>query len=64
LKVKVYKVKVYVIGTDQSPLSRRMATREGAVLMGGEAIEDTEIEIDDSQLEPGEQWTPIESTAK
>jgi hypothetical protein len=28
--------------------------------MRGEVLEDTEIEIDESQLEPGEQWTPVD----
>ncbi len=57
-KVTVYKVQVYNITTDQFVLSRRMATREGAKIMRGEVIENTAVEIDETQLEPGEKWTP------
>jgi hypothetical protein len=35
-----------------------MATREGVAIMKGKIIEETEIEIDGSQLEDGEKWTP------
>lgn len=56
-KVTVYRVKKYDIGSDEFQISRRMATREGAQLMGAEIIENTEREIDDSELEHGEQWT-------
>jgi hypothetical protein len=59
-KVKVYRVKVFDGMTDRRVISRRMATREGAATMRGEVLEDTEIEIDESQLEPGEQWTPVD----
>jgi hypothetical protein len=59
-KVKVYRVKAYDVSTDQQVESRRMATREGAAAMHGMIIESTETEIDDAQLEPGEQWTPID----
>ena len=57
-KVTVYKVKVYDIYKDEPVLSRRMATREGAAIMKGDVIENTATEIDASQLEPGENWTP------
>ena len=57
-KVKVYKVNVYNVMTDELVLSRRMATHEGAKKMGGFVLEDTEVEIDDSQLERGQKWTP------
>jgi hypothetical protein len=33
-------------------LSRRMATREGIEMCKGEALEDSAIEIDSSQLDP------------
>ena len=56
--VTVYKVKRYDITRDEWIISSRMATRLGAVTMRGEVIEDTAIDIDVSQLEPGEQWTP------
>jgi hypothetical protein len=39
-----------------------MATREGAAIMKGTTIEDTEVEVDTSQLEPGEIWTPKDFT--
>lgn len=56
-KVTVYKVKVYNIATDASMISRRWATREGADRMSGWVIEESAVEIDDTQLEKGEQWT-------
>ena len=61
-KVKVYKVKVYDINTDAYVVSRRMATREGAEIMKGVSLDNTEIEIDASQLETGENWTPRDFT--
>ena len=51
------KVKVYNVNNDDFQISRRMATREGAKIMCGQAVEDTEREIDQSDLECGEQWT-------
>jgi hypothetical protein len=57
-KVKVYRVKVHDPVSDQWAISPRMVTREGVAIMTGKIIEGTEIEIDDSQLEDGEQWTP------
>jgi hypothetical protein len=59
-RVRVYRVTVYDPETDKKFLSRRMATRDGAAIMHGTIIEDTEIEIDESQLERGEQWTPMD----
>jgi hypothetical protein len=61
-RLKVYRVKVYSVMTDQYVISRRMATREGAAIMKGEVLEDTGVEIDASQLEPGDPWTPIDFT--
>ena len=58
--VKVYRVWLYNVMTDQKIISRRMATRTGAARMGGEVIENTECEIDASQLELGEDWTPLD----
>jgi hypothetical protein len=55
-------VQVYDISTDKQVVSRRMATREGAARMKGELLEKTEVEIDESRLEPGEQWTPRDFT--
>jgi hypothetical protein len=37
-----------------------MATREGATIMKGEIIDNTAVEIDETQLESGEKWTPID----
>jgi hypothetical protein len=59
-RLKVYKVKLYNVITDQFVISRRMATREGAATMRGVVLEDTGVEIDASQLEPGEHWTPVD----
>ena len=58
-KVTVFRVSKYDIATDCTIISRRMATREGAQIMGARILEDTATMIDTSQLEPGEQWTPI-----
>lgn len=57
-KVKVYRVRVYDPVSDQWPISTRMATREGVAIMNGKAIQETETDIDYSQLEDGEKWTP------
>ena len=38
-KVKVYKVKVYSINTDEYAVSRRMATRDGAAITCGVVLE-------------------------
>jgi hypothetical protein len=57
-RVTVYKVKIYDIIADEVRLSRRMATEKGALTMGGEIVQDTATEIDDSQLEAGQEWTP------
>lgn len=55
--VTVYKVRMYNIATDEFVISRRMATIKGSRIMGGDIIDGTEIEIDESQLEPGMEWT-------
>jgi hypothetical protein len=57
-KVTIYKVQLYNVATDAPLISRRMATLKGAAIMGGVILEGTGIEIDASQLEPGEEWTP------
>ena len=54
----MYRVKVYDPTNDQWSISPRLATREGVAIMNGKIIEGTETEIDDSQLEEREQWTP------
>jgi hypothetical protein len=61
-KVKVYRVRVYDAISDQWSISPRMATREGVAIMHGKIIEETETQIDDSQLEDGEKWTPRDFT--
>jgi hypothetical protein len=38
-------------------VSRRMASEEGATIMSGTIIPETEIEIDADRLEPAEKWT-------
>ncbi|SDR63338.1 hypothetical protein SAMN05519103_08507 [Rhizobiales bacterium GAS113] len=57
-KVTVYKVQLYDVMNDAPVISRRLATRKGAARMGGEIVDGSAIEIDASQLEPGEEWTP------
>jgi hypothetical protein len=57
--VIVYRFKVWDQSAGEYKLSRRMATREGIEMCKGVALEDTAIEIDSSQLERGEQWTPV-----
>jgi hypothetical protein len=55
--ITVYKVRLYDPQNDEPCTSRRMATIQGAAMMGGWIIDGTEIEIDSSKLEPGMQWT-------
>jgi hypothetical protein len=57
-KVTVYKVNLYDVQNDGVRVSRRMATPEGTAMMGGWIVEGSAVEIDASQLEAGEQWTP------
>lgn len=57
--VTVYKVKVYDIATDSHETSRRWATKGGAEIMRGSIVEGTAVEINEMELESGEQWTPI-----
>jgi hypothetical protein len=57
MTVTVYKVRLYDISNDEMVVSRRMATVKGANMMGGDIIDGTEVEIDESQLEPGMEWT-------
>ena len=59
-KVMVYPVDVFDVMAGETLRSRRMATRAGAIIMRGTIIEDGAVEIDESQLEKGEQWTPID----
>jgi hypothetical protein len=57
-KVLVYKVQCFDVTAGEKHIQLRMATREGARRMQVEVIEGTGAEVDVSQLEPGEQWTP------
>ena len=59
-KTRVYKVRLYDISNEKSVISRRMATPEGAAYMGGEIIDGTGYVVDNSELEPGEAWTPLD----
>jgi hypothetical protein len=54
----VHKVRLYDAKNDETIISRRYATPEGAETMGGEIIEGTEVVIDLTELEPGFNWTP------
>ena len=57
-KVKVYRARWYDATKDDYVVSRRLATKEGARKMRAELLENTEVEIDESMLERGEQFTP------
>jgi hypothetical protein len=60
LRIKVYKIRVYNITTDEPCVSRRMATEAGAKEMRGVIIPGTEVLISSDQLEPGEEWTALD----
>jgi hypothetical protein len=51
--VIVYRFQAWDQSAGEYKLSRRMATREGIEMCKGEALEDSAIEIDSSQLERG-----------
>ena len=57
MRVKVYKVRIYDIESDDFRISRRMATDVGAARMGGEIIPETGALISSDELDRGEQWT-------
>ena len=57
--VIVYSFQAWDQSTGEYKLSRRMATRKGIEMCKGKALEDIAIEIDSSQLERGEEWTPV-----
>jgi hypothetical protein len=59
-KTRVYKVKMYNPTTDGEMLSRRMATREGASIMGGWIVEGSGFVIDLTELESEIGWTPLD----
>jgi hypothetical protein len=58
-KVTVYYVLLWDALEGVNKLSNRMATREGAGKMSGSVLENTWVEIDDTELESGELWTRI-----
>ncbi|MCP1765397.1 hypothetical protein [Bradyrhizobium japonicum] len=58
--VTVYKVFLYEPQEDEPLVSRRMATRAGAVAMCGIVIEGTGCVIDATDLETGKQWTALD----
>jgi hypothetical protein len=48
--VKVYRFRLYNISADENEKSRRWGTREAIERIGGEVMEDTETEVDESDL--------------
>ncbi|MBY3614971.1 hypothetical protein [Rhizobium bangladeshense] len=58
-KIMVYQVQQYDITTDNVQISRRWWTKEGAAKFCFQLIESSGVEIEEPDLEPGEQWTPI-----
>jgi len=56
-KVIVYRVEFYDIQNDTMMRSRRWFTRDGARRVNAVVLESLANEIDDADLEPGEQWT-------
>jgi hypothetical protein len=59
-KVIVHRVRVYDHHIGTVVVSPRMATEEGAKVMGGQIVPDTAVEIDAGLLETGEQWTRLD----
>jgi hypothetical protein len=58
--VKVYHWKTYNVCTNESVVSRRMATRAAIKSFSNSApIEDTETEADEAKLDANEMWTPL-----
>jgi hypothetical protein len=57
--VKAYQWKTYNVCTNESVVSRRMATRAAIKSFSSSApIEDAEIEVDEAKLDGNEMWTP------
>jgi hypothetical protein len=50
MKVKIYQFTKYSIQSDGNQKSRRWGTREAIERLGGDVIEDTEIEVDASAV--------------
>ena len=62
--VTVYPIDIFDVMAGKILRSRRMATRAGAIIMRGTIVENGAVEIDESELEKGEQWTPIDFRSK
>lgn len=58
MNITVYQVEFYDIQNDTMQRSRRWFTRKGAERVRGIVLEKSATTIDDSELEPGEPWTP------
>jgi hypothetical protein len=58
VKATVHKVRLYDAKNDETIISRRYATDEGAEIMGGTIVEGSAVVIDLTELEPGCEWTP------
>ena len=56
-KVIVYRVEFYDVQNDAMQRSRRWFTRDGAKRLNALVVESSAEEIDDTDLEPGEEWT-------
>lgn len=57
MSVTVYRAEFYDIQNDAMQRSRRWFTREGAERVNALLIESSAIEINEADLENGEQWT-------
>jgi hypothetical protein len=58
-KITVYRVRRYDITTDAYAELRRLVTEKGAQMICGEIMRGTAVEIDEGDLEAGEEWTPV-----
>ena len=57
--VKVYYWKTYNVCTNESVVSRRMATRAAIKSFANSVpIENTEIEVDEAKVDGNEMWMP------
>jgi hypothetical protein len=62
--VTVYRVELYDAANDAPKISRRWATRQGAETMCGMLLENTAAQIDETELESGNQWTALDFEPK
>jgi hypothetical protein len=63
-KVTVFNVQLYDATNDKPKLSQRLATLQGAQMMGGMALDATAVQIDEVDLENGHQWTALDFKPK